>query len=143
MTQTMHEAVWARGQVLSCVHSGIAIGLHLRGGNRTTVQKYVQAVASLSWQCAGRVLLVCVFREQEDREERDRLRKEGKPLPPELLREGMQHRVRHAALAARSGCTGHVLRARQHRLCQSEPCASVASILTQLDWLLSSSTGMC
>lgn len=35
------------------------------------------------------VVFVCVCcREQEDREERERLRKEGKPLPPELLREG-------------------------------------------------------
>lgn len=34
------------------------------------------------------VAMLCVSREQEDREERERLRKEGKPLPPELLREG-------------------------------------------------------
>jgi hypothetical protein len=36
------------------------------------------------------VVCVCIVchREQEDREERERLRKEGKPLPPELLREG-------------------------------------------------------
>jgi hypothetical protein len=34
-------------------------------------------------------MLLCTSREQEDREERERLRKEGKPLPPELLREGV------------------------------------------------------
>lgn len=65
-------------------------------------QQY-SSVCKLFCYCTDVVLLGClcvslVCREQEDREERDRLRKEGKPLPPELLREGMQHYAGHPAL---------------------------------------------
>lgn len=53
------------------------------------------------------VCVCCCCREQEDREERERLRKEGKPLPPELLREGGLVATAAAAACFFCGCGAH------------------------------------
>lgn len=57
------------------------------------------------WLCV--LMTACIYlypayREQEDREERERLRREGKPLPPELLQEG-----RYTCGCTGRGCGSH------------------------------------